>query len=186
MTAPEIRECSLSPKERAEARDCFVRAFEEQFNNWVSIAKVCIEVERDKDYLLLGFQSWHAWLLAAAPRSRSYIYLVVGRFKELSPDISEEELAQIPLGSAGVLRQLSPAVRKVSKIRQAAKGKPSDLRAVVAKEFPLQHVEGIVEQRLRFTTSQWMRIEGAYEAYLLTDEGASLETFIEWLVSECS
>jgi hypothetical protein len=181
----EIRpDADLSPKERAEARHSFVCAFERQFSDWTEIAKVCIEVERDKDYLVLGYQSWHQWLLAAAPRSRSYIYLVVGRYKELSPDIPEEELAQISLGSAGVLKQLSPAVRKLSKIRQASKGKPSELRQVLRDEFPSQHIETIVERTLYFTTSQWERIEAAYEAYRLTDEGASLETFIEWLCSE--
>lgn len=185
LTAPEIREHSLSSKERAEARDSYVRGFERQFSDWTEIAKVCIEVERDQDYLLLGFPSWHAWLLAAAPRSRSYIYLVVGRFKELIADIPEAELALIPLGSAGVLRQLSSKIRQDPKVRQAAANKPSELRQVLASEFPLQHIEPVVEQRLRFSLSQWERIESAWEAYKLVDPTASLETFLEFAVSEC-
>jgi hypothetical protein len=151
----EIRpEGSLTPTQRAKARDCYVRDFERQFSDWASIAKCCIEVERDKDYLLLGFPSWHAWLLSAAPKSRSYIYLVVGRYKELIADIPEQELAQIPLGSAGVLKQLSPAVRRESKIRQAAKGKPSELRQAVKESFPEQHIEGLDSRMLNFTESQ--------------------------------
>ncbi len=185
-TAPEIRaEFGITPQERADARDSFVRSFERQFSDWTEIAKVCIEVERDRDYELLGFPSWHAWLMAAAPKSRSYIYLVVGRYKELIPDIPDAELAQITLGSAGVLRQLSSKIRQHPEIRKAATLKPSDLRQVLYKEFPDQHFEPVVEHRLRFTISQWGRIEAAFEAYRVLDSTASLETFIEWLVSEC-
>ena len=176
---------TLSPKERAEYRDYFVRSFERQFADWTEIAKVCIEVERDRDFELLGFPSWNAWLLNAAPRSRAYIYLVVGRYKELIPDIPESELAEMPITSTTVLRQLSPAVRAMSNIRQVAKKGPKELREVIQKEYPMQHIEGIVEQRLRFTTSQWSKIESAYEAYKVLDSSASLEVFFEWLVSEC-
>jgi hypothetical protein len=184
--APEIRttEFNLSPQDRAEARDSFVRSFERQFADWSEIARVCCQVEQDKDYLLLGFHSFGAWLIEAAPRSRSYIYLVMGRYKELSPDISDAELAEIPLESAGVLKQLSSGVRRQSKVRQQAKGKASDLVVAIQKDFPDQHVEGIVERKLKFTTSQWQRIELAYEIFKVQDESASLETFIEWLVSE--
>jgi hypothetical protein len=177
-------ETDLTPMERAKARHSFVTDFERQFSDWSGIARVCCEIERDRDYLLLGFHSFGSWLMSAAPRSRSYLYLVMGRYKELAPDIPDEELAQIPLGSAGVLRQLSPAVRRLSKVRQIAQGKPSELRQVLKDEFPEQHIEAIVEKTIYFTTSQWERIESVYETYLLTDEGASLSTFIEWLCSE--
>ena len=186
ITCPEIRsELNLTPKGRAEARDSFVRSFERQFADWTEIAKVCIEVDRDKDYLLLGFSSWHSWLIEAAPRSRSYIYLVVGRYKELSPDIPDEDLAQIPITATTLLRKVSSKVRQSSNIRHQAKnGSVNELRNAIEQEFPEQHLEGIVEQRLRFTTSQWERIEAAYEAYRVVDSTASLEVFFEWLVSE--
>lgn len=177
-------ESDLTPLERAQARDGYVRQFERQFSDWTEIAKVCIEVEHDQDYKLLGFHSWNAWLLDAAPRSRSYIYLVVGRYKELN-DIPEEKLAQMPLGSAGILKQLSPAVRKDPEVIEAAQESPKALRKCLEKEYPMQHIEPIVEQRLRFTMSQWNKIESAWEAYKVVDPTASLEVFFEWLVSEC-
>jgi hypothetical protein len=175
---------ALTPKARAEARDSFVRAFDEQFSNWVSIAKCCVDVERDKDWELLGFESYGAWLVDAAPRSRSYLYLVIGRYKELLPDIPEKELEQIPLGSAGILKQLSSKIRQNPKVRKAASSKPAELRQVLEQEFPQQHIESVVEQRLKFTLSQWDKINTCYETYKLTDETATLEEFIEWLVSE--
>ena len=187
VTCPEVRtEFHISEKDRAKARDSFVRSFERQFSDWTEIAKVCIEVERDRDFEILGFPSWNAWLLNAAPRSRAYIYLVVGRYKELIPDIPESELAEMPITSTTVLRQLSPAVRAMSNIRQVAKKGPKELREVIQKEYPMQHIEGIVEQRLRFTTSQWSKIESAYEAYKVLNPYASLEIFFEFCVSEIS
>lgn len=179
-------ETSLTPLERATARNSFVVDFEERFADWSTIAKVCIEVERDKDYLILGYHSWNAWLLAVAPKSRSYIYLVVGRYKELIPDIPEAELAQIPLGSAGVLKQLSSAARRDPAVRQAARSKPSELRMMVGAAHPDQAMEMTVERRCRFTMSQWNVIDGAYQAYQMIDEGASFEDFLEFLVSEQS
>lgn len=186
INCPEVRnyESSLSPHERAEARDSYVRNFERQFSDWTDIAKVCIDVERDEDWKLLGFPSWNQWLMDAAPRSRAYIYLVVGRYKELSPDIPEEELAKIPLGSAGILKQLSPAVRKMSKIRLAAKEKPSKLRQVVHQECPDQHIEALDVRSLNFTESQALVFDEMISCYRAMNNGsATVEEAIEYLCS---
>ncbi len=181
----EIRpDTDLSPQERAQARDSFVRSFERQFADWSEIAKVCCQIEQERDYLLLGFHSFGAWLIAAAPRSRSYIYLVMGRYKELAPDISDADLARIPLESTEVLKQLSSNVRRNPELASAAIKEPKDLRKHIQENHPDQHVELVVEKTIRFTASQWERVEAVYEAYLLTDEGASLATFVEWLCSE--
>jgi hypothetical protein len=182
--AKKTPEHDLSPRDRAVARDHYVRAFDEQFSNWVSIAKCCVDVENDRDWELLGFESYGKWLQDAAPRSRSYLYLVIGRYKELLPDIPEKELQQIPLGSAGILKQLSSKIRQNPKVRKAASSKPAELRQVLEQEFPSQHIESVVEKHLKFPLSQWEKIETCYETYKLTDETATLEEFIEWLVSE--
>jgi hypothetical protein len=182
----EWRETTLSPRDRAVARDSYVREFERRFNDWSDIAKVCYEVERDKDYELLGFRSFGAWIIAAAPRSRAYIYLVTGRYKELKDDFSDQELSEIALDSTATLRKLSPAVRKDPEVRAAAKKKPQELRQVVIERHPDQLVEEIVEKSLRFTGSQWKVIEGAFQSYREReqDETASLEDFVEWLITE--
>lgn len=180
----EIHPLELTAQERAAARHSFVISFERQFSDWAEIAKVCCQIEQDKDYLLLGFHSFGAWMMEAAPRSRSYLYLVMSRYKELAPDMSDEDLAKIPLESTAVLKQLSSKLRQNPELASVAIKKPKELRQYVQEKHPDQHVEGIVERRLKFTASQWDRVEATYEAYLLTDEGASLETFIEWLCSE--
>lgn len=178
----EWRELQLSPKERAKARDNYIRDFDRQFADWSSIAKVCLDVRRDKDYELLGFRTWDAWLIDAAPRSRSYIYWSVKTFEKLSPDIPEEDLAQIPPGSASVLLSVSPAVRSTSKIRRAAREKPAKLRATIKKEFPEQHLESVVPYKTKFKQTAWENIQEAFECYkAFEDEGISLESFLEWL-----
>jgi hypothetical protein len=184
LTAPEIREWSLTPQERADSRDSRVRAFERQWADWTEIAKVCIDVERDKDYLLLGYPTWNAWIMAAAPCSRSYLYLVVGRYKELSVDIPEEELAQIPLGSAGVLKKLPSKIRQKQEVRESAKQRPEKFVADLQVMEPLQHLEAKIRKEVFFTASQWEIVAAKFEAYLLTDEHGTLADFIEFLCSE--
>ncbi len=182
----EIRpDTDISPKERAEARDSFVQEFERQFSNWVDIARVCSDIERDKDYLLLGFSSYHAWLIDRAPRSRSYIYLVTNRYRELIVDIPEEELAQIPLGSAGVLKQLSSKIRQDPEVRKAARKKPSELRQAVRESHPEMHIEGLDARTLDFTESQaavWDEMLACYRQ--MNNHSASAEEAAEWIASQ--
>ncbi len=184
ITCPEIREVTLSPKERAEARDSYVRNFDRQFRDWSDIAKCCIDVDKDRDWQILGFHSFHAWLLDAAPASRSYLYLVIGRYRELAPDISHEELAEIPLGSAGVLVQMSKSKRQDPAVRKSAKKKPADFLKDVHDTAPDQHLELRHRVTLDFQESAWSVIEATFEKYKVMEGECSLETFIEFLCSE--
>lgn len=184
LNAPEIREISMSPKERAKARDLYVRDFDRQFADWAGIADCCLAVDRDRDWEILQFHSFHAWLLDAAPASRSYLYLVMGYYKKLILDIPAEELAEIPLGSAGVLASMSSTVRRDPKIRKAAKKKPGEFIREVQEMAPEQHVEGRHRVTLDFPLSAWTLIENAYQKFQELGGPASLETFVEFLVSE--
>lgn len=180
----ETRPEELTPVERATARDSFVRDFEKTFSSWVDIARVAVDVERDKDYKLLGYSSWNSWLLAVAPKSRSYIYLVVGRYKELIADIPEEELAKIPLGSAGILRQLSSAARRKSKIRQSAQKPPAEFRKDIREELPEQHMEMLDARTYKFTASQARVIDTAMAKFREDDPKISDEEIIESWAAE--
>jgi hypothetical protein len=186
VTCPEIRATSLTVEERAAARDSYVREFDRQFRDWASIAECCISVERDRDWEVLGFHSFHAWLLDAAPASRSYLYLVMGRFKELIADIPQEELADIPLGSAGVLVQLSRSKRQDPQVRKAAKKRPQEFIREVQETAPEEHVELRHRITLDFQESAWSVIEAKFEKYKVLEGECSLEYFIEWMASEVS
>jgi len=177
-------EC-LAPQKRAEARFHFIRSFDEQFSNWVSIAKCCVDAENDRDWQVMGYESFGKWLKEAAPRSRSYLYLAMARYKELIDDIPENELKEIPLGSAGILKQLSPAVRRQSKIRQAAKGKPSELRQILHEELPDQHIEPLEIRTLKFAQSQAGIFDEMVECYrAINHQEATAEEAVEWLASQ--
>jgi hypothetical protein len=182
----EIRpDFNCTPKERALARDSFVREFERRFNDWSEIAKICYEVERDQDYLLLGYKSFHQWILAVAPKSRAYIYLVTGRYKELRDDFTDDELSQIDLDSTNTLRKLSPAVRRDPEVREAAKKKPRELRQKVIERFPNQHLEEITPRVQNFTTSQAEVFDEALAVYrALNNHEASVEEFVEWMCAD--
>lgn len=187
LSAPEIREWPLSVEERAKARDCYVREFDRQFREWSEIARCCCQVDRDQDWKTLGFSSFHAWLKDAAPASRSYIYLVMGRYQELIADIPEEELKQIPLGSAGVLVQMSKSARRDPQVRNAAKKKPKEFIEEMQQVAPEQHLETRRRVTLDFYETQWSVIEATFEKYqVMFDSHANLEGFIEWLCSEVS
>jgi hypothetical protein len=185
VTCPEIRvEFGLTTRQRAKARDAFVRDFERRFNDWSEIAKVCCEIERDRDWEILGFRSWNQWLIDAAPRSRSYIYLVTGRYKELCPDFTDEELAQIDLDSTNTLRKLSPAVRRDPVIRAAAKKKPRELRQAVIEHHPEQHIEEQSPRVLNFSDSAADVYDDALKTWrALNNHESTAEEFIEYLCS---
>jgi hypothetical protein len=183
----EIRPSSaVSPKERAEARDSYVRNFDRQFKDWSEIASCCLAVKRDRDWETLGFHSFEAWLTNAAPASRRYIFLVMGLHENLSPDLSPEELSNIPLGSAKVLTQMSKSARKDPKIKEAAKQKPSEFIKSVQNCTPEQHIELRHRVTLDFQESAWAVIEATFEKYKVMEGECSLENFIEWMCSEVS
>lgn len=183
LNAPEIREFSsgLSPLELAKRHDSYVRDFERRWSDWTDIARICLTVDRDKEWELLGFHSWEHWLMDAAPKSRSYIYLVVGRYKELSADIPEDELANIPLGSAGVLKALPRSLRKDPGVRKAAKSKPKQFREALKQDHPEQLLEAIEPMRIHFTSSQRLVFEETLEEYRARegDEYASEADMVE-------
>jgi len=174
----------LPPDERAQMRDRFVREFETQFSDWSAIARVCVDVDKDKDWKVLGYRSWDAWLQSAAPRSRSFIYLVVSHYKALSPDISDEELAEMPLASATVLKGVSSKARRDPKVQKSAHGRTKELRETIMREHPDQHLESVVTPKLKFSFSAWHKISDALEAYQMVEPNATIESFMEFIVTE--
>ena len=182
-----VRELVITPAQRAQARDSYVREFDRQFRDWVGIASCCVEVQNDLDYRILGFSSFEQWLEDAAPASLRYLKLVMAIYKGLVPDIPEETLRQIPLGTSAILhRQVkSPKLRRDPKVLEAAKQKPKKFTAAMQAIAPQQHVEGVIRQPIDFTASQWAVVENAWETYeLLMGEPMGLAQFVEFLVTE--
>lgn len=192
---PSCVDFEVRPKssitERALQYDVRVREIDRTVReSWSELAAICIQV-RDKELwrmLPAKFHSFDDWLIDAAPCCRATVYKGMGVLSVIAKDLSPQEIAGIEIGNAILLSQVSSSVRRDPEVIQAAKsGRSSNkLREIVRTKYPNQHVEAIVEKKLHFTTSQWEKIEAAHEAYKLTDEMASLETFLEWCVSEAS
>lgn len=181
----EVRPQVTSSLVRAKQRDQVMQEFERQFADWSFIAKVACAIEKDRDWELLGFRSFGAYLVARCNRSRSYLYLVMGRYKELKDDFSDEELSEIDLDSTSTLRKLSPAVRRDPEVREAAKKKPRDLRRVVVEKHPEMHIEDEDFRVLKFETSDAEDFDEALKVWhTLNNPEAPAEEFIRELCVE--
>ena len=156
-------------------------------STWVELADL-IATMRDCAYWREGgYTSLHSWLKSACPCSRSWAYLAVGAYDELKADIPVEELRQMPLSNADILKKLPRASRKDPKILAGAKSKPPRefLPAVIAA-CPESHLEQFVAWTFKFTTSQAKTMAAFFEAFrLLSEEDpGSDETILEDLTAE--
>lgn len=175
----------IPPRDQAIADDQWVRDFDRRLRDWPNLAQVCLRVDQRREWDLLGFHSYDHWLADAAPFSRSLAYWAVGTFKELGKDFTAEELADMPNGTASVMKQLSSEARRDPRIRAAAKKKPKDFRKTVKEIRPEQHIEEINSQTFNFTDSQWERISDTVEAWRsMNNPESSMEEVIEGLCSD--
>src|SRR6202158_4781813 len=91
LTAPELREFrEQTPLQRAKSRNEEVIAIcnhlVQAMHAWGRLGKLCHLVERDKDYLLLGFESFGQWMMKVeevSGYSRASAYQYMKLFREL-------------------------------------------------------------------------------------------------------
>ena len=86
----------LDPKKRFDAIDLEVRRIEKIVNDWPSLARMCQMVDDEKLYIPGGYKSFTAWLKAAAPKCESSIRTYMATNKNLEPDFTDEEQAEMP------------------------------------------------------------------------------------------
>ena len=132
------------------AIDAMVRAYEKQ---WVLIAQQCIRVQSAELWRHGGYHSYEHWLNEAAPRSARTIFYHVGVVKDLAPDFTTEEMAEMRPESAKTLRKVSKAVRHDPAVRNAAKGSRRHLVTVLSQTHPEELIENTFELTLRFEDS---------------------------------
>lgn len=154
---------------------------------WAQIGRLAVQMERDRDYTTLGYESMGACiveieLLSGYDRSSIYAYKTL--YEEASPNAGEAIL-EMPLGSAQIYRQLPSALQRNPEVRTAAQKKPKDFRVRLAREFPQSLIETRVRVSLNLDNSvfvMWeeflgrcryisgdpaMTYEQAFELYLL-------------------
>src|SRR5258708_16092683 len=125
--APE--EVALTPMEAATAYDFRMRELEKQtLSTWHDAGTIGLAMRNSEGWKLLGHHSFNAWLLSAAPKSRSVVYAALNALEELT-DIPAEELQSIAHSTVHVLKKLPRDVRAKPEVRAAAKD-------LTTKEFP--------------------------------------------------
>jgi len=175
----------LSPKEEFEACDSFLRSYEEQVTNWPAVAQACLRVKQGELWKHGGHSSWHGWIQSAAPFSARTVFYHVRLFESLNGDYTPEELAQVPVETAKVLRSMSKEARTDPAVKQAAKRKRKAFIETVKATHPEQHIESEVVKTFRFSESQWEKIEHAIEVFrTMNNPEESVENVIESWAAE--
>jgi hypothetical protein len=116
---------------------------------WARIGRLAVQMERDRDFVVLGYESMGACILEIELLSgydRSSIYAFKTLYEEASPNAGESIL-QMPFGTAQIYRQLPAALQRDADVREAAKQKPKLFRAQVAQDYP----QALVETRTRLS-----------------------------------
>lgn len=171
----------------AKCHDARIREIERTIAGaWSEMAEIAVQVRDNEEYLLLGFHSFGAWLSDAVPRSRSTVYAAIGLLEELK-DVPMEDLRQIGIGNAGILKSLSTGARRRQDVLEAAKvHQPRDFASLVSETVPESHLEPYVNPRFRFTVSQWKVIQEAIEQVIEQYDGEikSREEALEALCAE--
>jgi hypothetical protein len=176
----------------AAEHDRRVREIERQLAaSWSELAEIAIAVRDGQEWRILGFSSFNAWLADAAPRSRAMIYSAIGLLEELT-DVPIQELRQIGIGNAHILKKLPRASRTSRGVLEAAKAlPPRQMLATVIQSHPDHHLEDIATQKFKFTASQWIAIEEAieecmsqYDGEITTREEALEAICAEWMESQ--
>lgn len=89
----------------------------------------------------LQYGSFEAWVVAAAPQSRSDCFAAMRVIRELK-DVPVAELSQMPRCNLSLMQGLSSGVRQQPEVIEAAKTLPErEFVAKIQADFPAQHIE---------------------------------------------
>ena len=183
---PGLSEIQQSRLDLAHTRTDRMRQLEKQSTGiWSEMAELAVLVDEQKDWELLGYRSFGAWMKENCPQSRSMVYMGMAAFKELQ-EIPVSELKQIPLGNAEILAQAPRSIRSTPKLLDAAKvQQPRDFRSTVIQSAPDSHLETIVRKRFKFTVSQLQTVDAALEMYgIINEDEAGEGTRLEAICAE--
>lgn len=188
--AKDWEEIEMAGFEKAQAYDARMRDLEKQIQStWIECGEIGMWMRNLKGWEMLGHHSFNAWLLDAAPRSRSVVYAAINALEELK-DVPAEELKEIAHSTVHVLKKLPKEVRSKPEVRAAAK-------TLTTKEFtrkmkadnPGLHLENLIKREFCFEGTQEevidRAIEKAKELYdLPTDELALENICADFLLTE--
>ena len=163
-TCPKLDTLTEDRQALFQNLDSQMRSIDKRWSEiWMEAADVAMTVQDSQLWREGGYHSFEDWLKKAAVRSRSWVYLALAARKELR-DISDEDLRQIPLGNADILKMLPKAIRGSQELLEAARSTPPRTfisRAIAASAG--SYLEKLVKRS--FTSGQWEEIEARIELF---------------------
>jgi hypothetical protein len=195
MSSLPVRDCEAYQVDalvmtRARTHDLKARELDRVLaSTWVTLGMICLAVRDNKEFQLLGFRSFDAWLEDACPRSRSVVYAALGALAELK-DIPAEDLKEIPHSTAHVLKKLPRVMRADPEIIQDAKRLTTkEFSRKVKRQAPDLHLEDFVTRQFHFSETQEQVIDQAIVVVRkeygedISEEMALELVCVEWLQS---
>lgn len=152
-------------KQRFQAIDAYVREYERILREWPTLAKLCLEVKRDKLWKYGGHAGYQEWLVSALPTCERKVRYATSLYESLHEDFSDGELSEIPVETAKVLSKISKASRRDPKVREAVKEKREKFVKTLAQVRPDEHIEPNITRTFTYEASQWEKIQQAMEMY---------------------
>jgi hypothetical protein len=146
------------------------REIEEQWkSSWLELADLCATIRDNELWREGGYSSFGAWLQNACPTSRSMAYLAMGIREELR-EIPHDELKQIPLGNADILKH-TPKQHRNGKVLAAAKNQPPrEFIGTVVRESPDSHLEQKQCHKFRLAKSQSVVLQQGFDMWRFLNE----------------
>lgn len=163
-----------------------VRNIEQRLRQtWLELSDLCIKIEDEELWREGGYASYGAWVTNACTFSRSYAYAAVGARRELA-DVPVEDLEQIPLGNAVVLKKTPRNRRNGALIAKAKSQVPRKFLQTVVNDVPEAHLEEILVHKFRLTKSASKTLNDGLEMWkvLNDDLSARVEDALEGLVAD--
>jgi hypothetical protein len=174
--------------DRAEYCTNYLKTFEDCCRNWVDLAVVLLEVERDELFLEVGSKTWDDWARTHAPVSYRLCYMIKARYKALKESFSDVELKKMPPETASWAsrsKNISPAALQKPEVKSALMLPKQKAVKLIKESCPEQHVEDECKITCKFAASAYEVIQKAYQTFkMVKDERASFEEFLEYCVSE--
>lgn len=131
---------------------------------WAQIGRLATEMEKDRDFAALGFESMGACIMEIEVLSgydRSSIYAYKTLWEKVAPNAGESAL-QMRLGSAQIYWQLPTATQRKPEVKAAAQSKPKIFREKLERDFP----EAIIEARFRLSLNLDKSLYEKWRAFL--------------------
>ena len=108
---------------------------------WVRCGQICLEMKRGKLYREMGFSRFDQWTEARLKLHKSQVAVAMGTVEDLSEEVGADDLSEMTLNNAQVLRQIPAKNRKPDIIEAAKTQTERQFRDTVREKLPDLHIE---------------------------------------------